>query len=359
MIMLSTISTGSWGPMAAGHTDKNGAEPRLTAPPTMQQQQRHVQRQLQVHAGNLAFPAPNNIQVAMDIPACRLSSIVPGAHGHVHLARLHTLMPVGRQGSQSNSGFEILQQLAVADSGTPTDDSRQLQLHARWQPPAMSRGEGWSSQAAAASSVTTCGGVCDDVRMPATKKTDVAAAAAAVPLQIDTSCLAGTMMHNPQEIGLLALAQAASKSSTSPSPHDAECTKCPYCTDRPAAKGAGKTRRRRNRSTERQRNRFVAWWKSLGYRGEKYCSRCSENFRDHLIRQTSNSAGCTRAAPCSDCSQILAHFPAWSTSRSAGDTAGMAAVWGRNEQKAAAKRKRSLLKLVAAPPPPAAPSAAV
>ena len=136
---------------------------------------------------------------------------------------------------------------------------------------------------------------------------------------------------------MLALAAAASSStsdnSNSPSttPPTAAaapakdgpdgCRKCPYCTDRPATApaGSGKTRRRRNRSTERQRNRFAAWWKSLGYQGEKYCSRCSENFRDHLIRQTSNSAGCTRRSPCSDCAQILAHFPEWAAMQQTGD----------------------------------------
>jgi hypothetical protein len=53
---------------------------------------------------------------------------------------------------------------------------------------------------------------------------------------------------------------------------------------------------------------MAAWWKTLGYAGQKYCSRCSENLRDHLIRQISNSANCTRSSPCNECSRVLAHF---------------------------------------------------
>jgi hypothetical protein len=34
------------------------------------------------------------------------------------------------------------------------------------------------------------------------------------------------------------------------------------------------------------------WLSGYGYAGEPYCQRCSEIFRDHLIRQKSNSAKC-------------------------------------------------------------------
>ena len=42
--------------------------------------------------------------------------------------------------------------------------------------------------------------------------------------------------------------------------------------------------------------------------GPPYCQRCSEIFRDHIIRQISNSAGCSRERPCRDCHTILQHF---------------------------------------------------
>lgn len=50
------------------------------------------------------------------------------------------------------------------------------------------------------------------------------------------------------------------------------------------------------------------WWASYGYSGPSYCQRCSEVFRDHIIRQFSNSAGCTRTSPCADCKRVLDCF---------------------------------------------------
>ena len=47
-----------------------------------------------------------------------------------------------------------------------------------------------------------------------------------------------------------------------------------------------------------------------GYAGPLYCQRCSELFRDHIIRQYSNTAGCSRERPCTDCGKVLAHFHA-------------------------------------------------
>jgi hypothetical protein len=51
------------------------------------------------------------------------------------------------------------------------------------------------------------------------------------------------------------------------------------------------------------------WLKGYGYAGDPYCQLCSETFRGHLIRQKSNSAQCSREAPCDDCGKILRHFP--------------------------------------------------
>ena len=64
----------------------------------------------------------------------------------------------------------------------------------------------------------------------------------------------------------------------------------------------------RNRKDARQHNRQGKWWSSVGYDGEPYCQRCSEIFRDHIIRKMSNSANCTREHPCHDCEQILRCF---------------------------------------------------
>ena len=49
-----------------------------------------------------------------------------------------------------------------------------------------------------------------------------------------------------------------------------------------------KTRKRRMVGPRRQ-NRKGRWWRRVGYDGPAYCQRCSEVFRDHLIRQKSNS----------------------------------------------------------------------
>lgn len=64
----------------------------------------------------------------------------------------------------------------------------------------------------------------------------------------------------------------------------------------------------RNRKDVRRHNRQGKWWSSVGYNGEPYCQRCSEIFRDHIIRTMSNSANCTREHPCHDCEQILRCF---------------------------------------------------
>lgn len=80
---------------------------------------------------------------------------------------------------------------------------------------------------------------------------------------------------------------------------------CPFCTLDPPK---GKTRRRRMLKRERQRPKFGNWWKQDGYRGPTYCQRCSEVFRDHIMRQKPNSASCSRDAPCDDCTQVLRHF---------------------------------------------------
>ena len=88
---------------------------------------------------------------------------------------------------------------------------------------------------------------------------------------------------------------------------------CPFCKDddstkEHAAADSGVTRLRRQRSKPRKAIKFGQWWKAYGYDGPCYCQRCSELFRDHCIRQLSNSAGCSRGDECPDCAKILGHF---------------------------------------------------
>ena len=75
--------------------------------------------------------------------------------------------------------------------------------------------------------------------------------------------------------------------------------------------GGERVQRRARRKVKRGRsiNRVGKWWKMYGYSGPPYCQRCSEVFRDHFIRQISNSANCCRANPCTDCTQVLKHLP--------------------------------------------------
>lgn len=116
----------------------------------------------------------------------------------------------------------------------------------------------------------------------------------------------------------------------------AQVTSCVYCgalpnsdgavpspSPRGATAGAGaapaasattdgaRTRKRRKLKDRdaRKELRMCKWWKGFGYAGERYCQRCGEVFRDHLILEKSNSAQCTRENPCSDCVPILRNFP--------------------------------------------------
>lgn len=119
---------------------------------------------------------------------------------------------------------------------------------------------------------------------------------------------------------------------------------CPFCSlDLPN----GKTRQRRMLKRERQRPKFGRWWRQAGYSGPKYCQRCSEVFRDHIMRQKPNSASCTRNNPCDDCTKVLRHF----------DKSGQV-LWdgfdtraASNKAKVVEKRKQHQLGESAATPP--------
>lgn len=99
-------------------------------------------------------------------------------------------------------------------------------------------------------------------------------------------------------------------------PSDNVAELCPFCLGgdsasehrRDEALGGGGTRLRRQRGAPRRSIKMGQWWQSFGYDGPRYCQRCSELFRDHLIRELSNSANCSRGNECSDCAHIVAHF---------------------------------------------------
>jgi hypothetical protein len=87
---------------------------------------------------------------------------------------------------------------------------------------------------------------------------------------------------------------------------------CPFCTengeDDELVSDGRKTRKRRRKAVSRTTQRHGRWWQTLGYDGPAYCQRCSEVFRDHIIRQKPNSAECNRNNPCHECAKVLAHF---------------------------------------------------
>ena len=85
---------------------------------------------------------------------------------------------------------------------------------------------------------------------------------------------------------------------------------CPFCKSEAEqeTETERKTRMRRKRDMPRKRQRFCRWWRAAGYDGPPYCQRCSEVFRDHLMRQSPNSAHCSRKNPCDDCARVLPSF---------------------------------------------------
>ena len=75
-----------------------------------------------------------------------------------------------------------------------------------------------------------------------------------------------------------------------------------------AEQPGSRTRQRRCIKSDRKSYKLGRWWINFGYSGPKYCQRCSEVFRDHIIRQIQNSAQCARDRPCDDCLKVLANF---------------------------------------------------
>ena len=55
------------------------------------------------------------------------------------------------------------------------------------------------------------------------------------------------------------------------------------------------------------------FWQKFGYAGPSYCSHCSGQFRNHIVRmrgQRRADVHCSRQRPCAACSNVLSHFPA-------------------------------------------------
>lgn len=117
---------------------------------------------------------------------------------------------------------------------------------------------------------------------------------------------------------------------------------CPFCTDSGEDDefecDGRKTRKRRRKAVSRTTQRHGRWWQTLGYGGPAYCQRCSEVFRDHIIRQKPNSAECNRDHPCHECAKVLAHFSA--------GTGNHETLWGVIDARGyATVRRRSVAKV--------------
>eukprot|EP01047_Picozoa_sp_COSAG01_P033139 COSAG01_NODE_2426_length_7722_cov_2.700905_2_plen_339_part_00 len=84
---------------------------------------------------------------------------------------------------------------------------------------------------------------------------------------------------------------------------------CPFCHDSsaPMAASLGRRQQRRRNTATRKRKRGH-WGYRAGYTGPRYCQRCSEVFRYHIMEQKPNSAGCSREFPCQICVQVLSHY---------------------------------------------------
>ena len=149
---------------------------------------------------------------------------------------------------------------------------------------------------------------------------------------------AGSQPSLPPKKPPPARSKSGAKSTTPPSDEEQLCPFCKSGSCKPAP--GKKTRMRRKRDVPRQKQRFGRWWRMVGYDGPPYCQRCSEVFRDHLMRQTPNSAKCSRDNPCDDCARVLVCFKRDSDEE----------LWQRidernqsNKEKQAQKRKHSQL----------------
>eukprot|EP01047_Picozoa_sp_COSAG01_P079976 COSAG01_NODE_15374_length_1345_cov_2.270465_2_plen_297_part_01 len=80
-------------------------------------------------------------------------------------------------------------------------------------------------------------------------------------------------------------AQPDLRDASHPIPTEPPLVRCPLCDDGSSEKPPYVTqRRKRSMARKRSRLRLGMWWKKYGYGGPPYCQRCSEVFRDHIIR---------------------------------------------------------------------------
>eukprot|EP01047_Picozoa_sp_COSAG01_P019043 COSAG01_NODE_1047_length_11943_cov_30.026762_7_plen_468_part_00 len=84
---------------------------------------------------------------------------------------------------------------------------------------------------------------------------------------------------------------------------------CPFCHDSSAPMAASLgIRQQRRRKTATRKRKLGCWGYQAGYSGPRYCQRCSEVFRFHIMEQKPNSADCSREFPCQICVQVLRHY---------------------------------------------------
>jgi hypothetical protein len=127
---------------------------------------------------------------------------------------------------------------------------------------------------------------------------------------------------------------------------------CPFChgSSAPMAASLGRRQQRRRKTPTRKR-KLGHWGYQSGYSGPRYCQRCSEVFRYHIMEQKPNSADCSRESPCHLCVQVLPHYrPQGSALWAALDAAkqareGFRAAPGR-VQRASRKSRASLEQLL-------------
>ena len=91
--------------------------------------------------------------------------------------------------------------------------------------------------------------------------------------------------------------------------------RCPHCGRREdgaqerAEELAAAPGRYKARKQPRKENPLALWNNKYGYAGEPYCKGCSESFRSHLLRQGHKTrSGCSREAPCVQCTKVLNGF---------------------------------------------------
>eukprot|EP01052_Picozoa_sp_SAG31_P016986 SAG31_NODE_1145_length_9684_cov_12.800209_3_plen_179_part_00 len=118
----------------------------------------------------------------------------------------------------------------------------------------------------------------------------------------------GTMISHSNAPMAVAVSLPERDMSGLPGDLSLSCVFCGSRADRPPLpndefEDARTRKRRRVKGAGRKEHKLARWWRGYGYAGGPYCQRCSEVFRDHLIRQKSNSVRTPNA-----CAQQLSCF---------------------------------------------------